>query len=54
MKTSTTYLVIWLIGTLIAVLMAFNMLTAAYVDGIYIPVGNDSFYHARRILDAVG
>lgn len=52
MKTSTAYLVIWLIGTLIAVLMALNMLTAAYVDGSYIPVGNDSFYHARRILDA--
>ncbi len=52
MKTSTTYLVIWLIGTLIAVLMALNMLSAAYVDGNYIPVGNDSFYHARRILDA--
>ncbi len=52
MKTSTAYLVIWLIGTLIAVLMALNMLTAAFVDGSYIPVGNDSFYHARRILDA--
>ena len=52
MKTSTIYLVIWLVGTLIAVLMALNMLTATYVDGSYIPVGNDSFYHARRILDA--
>ncbi|MGI9202724.1 MAG: hypothetical protein ACR2Q3_01870 [Woeseiaceae bacterium] len=52
MKTSTAYLVIWLISALIAVLMALNMLTAAYVDGNYIPVGNDSFYHARRILDA--
>ena len=23
----------------------------AVIDGRYIPVGNDSFYHARRILD---
>lgn len=52
MKASTTYLALWLLATLIAVLLSFNMLTAAYVDGNYIPVGNDSFYHARRILDA--
>ena len=46
------YLALWLLATLIAVLLSLNMLTAAYVDGEYIPVGNDSFYHARRILDA--
>ena len=36
----------------IAVFMALQLDSAAFVDGHYIPVGNDSFYHARRILDA--
>ena len=36
----------------IAVFMALQLDSAAFVDGRYIPVGNDSFYHARRILDA--
>ncbi|WP_405230423.1 hypothetical protein [Lentisalinibacter sediminis] len=36
----------------IAVFLALQFHIAAFVDGEYIPVGNDSFYHARRILDA--
>jgi len=52
MKTSTSFLIIWLLATLVGVLMSLNMMSAAYVDGNYIPVGNDSFYHARRMLDA--
>ena len=45
-------IVLWLMASLIGSLMAMNYLSASFVDGQYIPVGNDSFYHARRILDA--
>ncbi len=45
-------IVLWLMASLIGSLMAMNYLSASLVDGLYIPVGNDSFYHARRILDA--
>lgn len=52
-STSTILLfAIWIIASLIAVMMAMNMDTAAIVDGKYIPVGNDALYHGRRILDA--
>ncbi len=52
MKSSVTYFVIWLVTGTIAVFMALQIYSAAIVDGHYIPVGTDSFYHARRILDA--
>ncbi len=45
-------IILWLMASLIGSLMAMNYLSASLVDGQYIPVGNDSFYHARRILDA--
>jgi asparagine N-glycosylation enzyme membrane subunit Stt3 len=44
---------IWIAGSLVAVMMAMTYLPASFVDGHYIPVGDDSFYHARRILDTV-
>jgi hypothetical protein len=44
---------IWIAGCLLAFVTAMNFLPASLVDGHYIPVGNDSFYHARRILDTV-
>jgi hypothetical protein len=47
------FALVWIAGALCAVLMSMNPLSAALVDPQYIPVGNDSFYHARRILDAV-
>jgi hypothetical protein len=47
------WLLLWLLGGTVAFLMAVNWLPAAYVHGEFIPWGNDSFYHARRILDAV-
>jgi asparagine N-glycosylation enzyme membrane subunit Stt3 len=55
MKTTNAFrfALAWVIGAFCAVLMSMNPLSAAFVDGHYIPVGNDSFYHARRILDAV-
>lgn len=44
---------LWIVGCLLAFVTAMNYLPASLVDGHYIPVSNDSFYHARRILDAV-
>jgi dolichyl-diphosphooligosaccharide--protein glycosyltransferase len=42
----------WLGGSILGCYFALRMTSAALVDGVYTPVGNDSFYHARRILDA--
>ena len=52
MKPSVTYSVLWFVTSAIAVFIALQLDSAAFVDGRYIPLGNDSFYHARRILDA--
>ena len=43
---------IWFAASALGVFFARRMISAALVDGQYTPVGNDSFYHARRILDA--
>ena len=45
------YTPIWLFAGTLAVFFAMGMLEASYVDQQFIPVGNDAFYHARRILD---
>ena len=50
--TELWFAALWLLATSLAMLLAMNMDTAAIVGGEYIPVGNDSLYHARRILDA--
>ncbi len=42
---------IWLVVSALAVLSCSINLSSAKLDGEYIPTGNDSFYHARRILD---
>jgi len=52
-RTRRVSLVIWLITGTIAALSCALTVTAARYHGEYLPVGNDSFYHARRILDAV-
>ncbi|MDA0679084.1 MAG: hypothetical protein O2880_01985 [Proteobacteria bacterium] len=52
MKSNSAFIALWLVVTTIAILLALLMSSASLVDGEYIPVGNDSFYHARRILDA--
>src|SRR4051812_19772617 len=44
---------IWIVGALAAVVAALAPMSSAMIDGHYIPVGPDGFYHARRILDAV-
>lgn len=44
---------IWIVGSVVAVVMAMNYLPVSFVDGHYVPAGDDAFYHARRILDTV-
>lgn len=44
---------IWLLAGTIGVAIAMTAVSASYSQGEYLPVGNDSFYHARRILDTV-
>jgi len=46
-------LLIGLVGSILLVLVALQMSSASYVDGQYLPVGHDAFYHGSRILDAV-
>lgn len=48
-------LLLWLGATVIGCFLSYLVIDAAYVDGEFVPLGNDSFYHARRMLDiAVG
>jgi asparagine N-glycosylation enzyme membrane subunit Stt3 len=42
----------WLLIGTIGVFMAMNWATASFTGAEFLPAGNDSFYHARRILDA--
>ena len=50
-KTAIVVL-IWVLATLIAAFFALLARDSAHVNGEYVPLTNDSFYHARRILDA--
>lgn len=43
--------IIWLVASTLAVLACSVNFSAVYFHGEYVPLGNDSFYHARRILD---
>jgi hypothetical protein len=45
-------LFLWLAASAIAIFFALLVTDSTLVDGSYLPRGNDSFYHARRILDA--
>ncbi len=46
---------LWLLASAIGVFFAMLVFDSAYHEGQYIPMGNDSFYHARRMLDtAIG
>jgi hypothetical protein len=50
-----TTIFLWLGATVIGVFLAMLVVDSAYFEGDYIPLGNDSFYHARRMLDtAIG
>jgi hypothetical protein len=44
---------IWLVTSFIAVASCSLSFYATQLDGEVVPLGNDSFYHARRILDTV-
>ncbi|HJP03506.1 MAG: hypothetical protein QGG65_00620 [Gammaproteobacteria bacterium] len=52
MSRQAQYLGIWAICSFIAALVALQLTSASYAEGTWVPAGNDSFYHARRILDA--
>jgi len=43
---------IWVGAVLITVFFALLVRDSTIIDGVYLPRTNDSFYHARRILDA--
>ena len=42
---------LWVVATVIGVFLSMLAFDASFVDGQYVPMGNDSFYHARRMLD---
>ncbi len=44
---------LWLAASTLAFLLARQGLSAALIDGVYIPADHDSFYHARRMLAAL-
>ncbi|MEO8018511.1 MAG: hypothetical protein ABI769_11900 [Pseudomonadota bacterium] len=45
--------VLWILASVIGLVIDLAPIRASLADGHYLPVGPDSFYHARRILDAV-
>ncbi len=47
-------LLAWLSATVIAVFLALQVNSASVHEGVYHPVGNDAFYHARRSIDTAG
>jgi hypothetical protein len=46
-------LLLWLSTATLAFLLCLQHFSATLIDGQFIPADHDSFYHARRILDAV-
>jgi hypothetical protein len=54
MSRQAQLLILWAVCSLVAALVALQFSEAAYEEksGTWVPVSNDSFYHARRILDA--
>jgi len=46
-------IVLWLAGSTLAFLLCMYDLSGTLVQGVFLPTDQDSFYHARRILDAV-
>jgi hypothetical protein len=45
---------IWIGGSALAAFFSLIVRDSTFVAGMVLPRGNDSFYHARRILDALG
>lgn len=44
---------LWLFASALGVLLSLHGLSAALIDGVFIPADHDSFYHARRMLAAL-
>ncbi|MGB5622468.1 MAG: hypothetical protein WBN65_08245 [Gammaproteobacteria bacterium] len=53
MTSEFRLILIWLFAGTAGVFMAMNAVGGSFTGVEYLPVGNDSFYHARRILDAI-
>lgn len=53
MRIPPVIVTIWLLASIVAALSCSLYFSAAHIGTEYLPVGNDSFYHARRILDTV-
>ncbi len=53
MSLTFRWTLLWLGASTLLVVAALTMLTAAHVDGEFIPAHPDAFYHARRILDSL-
>jgi len=53
MTPAFRYTLLWLAGSTLAVIAALTQLTAAHIDGEFLPAHADAFYHARRILDSL-
>lgn len=48
-----TLIGIWLLASTLAVLSCSINYPSTHFNGEYLPIGNDAFYHARRIVDTV-
>jgi len=44
-------LLIWIAASAVAFVIQLNWMSATYTPEGFVPVGNDAFYHARRIID---
>jgi hypothetical protein len=51
-RDAVALLAVWLVATAVAVFFSLLLKDSSLVAGTYLPRTNDSFYHARRILDA--
>lgn len=46
------YAGMWLGSAVIVAFLGYMFLPASLVDGVYVPAGNDAFYHATRIIES--
>ncbi|MEJ0038799.1 MAG: hypothetical protein WDO68_22445 [Gammaproteobacteria bacterium] len=53
MKPESRLFVAWLLASALGFVIMLVQLPAAFVDGHYVPLGPDSFYHSARILESV-
>lgn len=53
LETVWRRILIGLFGSVLVSAITLQMTSASHVDGQYLPVGHDAFYHASRIMEAV-